>query len=651
MSLLDHAPVIDDRTFDDIIREARSRIPGYADEWTDTNAGDPGFALVELFAWMTEMLIYRMGRIPQHNYLAFLDMIGFDLLPARPARAEITFPVRADHAQATVMIGPRTQVATESPDESGRPIVFETEMAIVALRARLASVWVFDGYRHDQVTTANSELTGFEPFGSSPAASAALLLGFEDPGEFPSVEIDLAVWVAGADGEVTAVGCGSSAASGSPVDLRWEYWDGRAWRALRVRSDATLGLTRSGHVVLAAPPPASLKRARIGPVIPDARYWIRARLAGGAYQVAPRLLAIRTNTVSAIQAETVTDEVLGGSDGSDNQELQLNERPVLANSLVLEVDEGSGPTRWEIVEDFLGSDADSRHAVLDRTSGKVRFGNGKKGRIPIANPRNPSASIVAVEYRFGGGKRDNLGPGTISALRSSLPGIDSNGVENLFAASAGSDQEPLQDAIERAQGFLKSRDRAVTGEDFEALALAAGVARARALPLYHPDYPGVDLPGVVSVIVVPHGESAAPMPTAFTLREVCAYLSARRMLTTELFVLPPRYRKVTVRAHLYVDDGADPGNVQRAAETALNDHFHPLRGGSDGQGWPFGGTIHYAVTNHVLMVVPDVLRVAELEITVDGVTGELCRDIAIDPSDLIEAGEHDIQVFYEEKRR
>src|SRR5690606_32290783 len=158
----------------------------------------------------------------------------------------------------------------------------------------------------------------------------------------------------------------------------------------------------------------------------------------------------------------------------------------------------------------------------------------------------------------------------------------------LFAASAGSDQESLQAAIERAQGFLKSRDRAVTAEDFEVLALAAGVARARALALYHPDYPDVELPGVVSVIVVPHGDGGARVPTGFRLREVCAYLCARRMLPTEVFVLPPRYRKVTVRAQLYVNEGADPGEVQRAAEEALDKHFHPLHGGTDGKGWPFG---------------------------------------------------------------
>jgi predicted phage baseplate assembly protein len=650
MALLDRAPVVDDRSFDDLVREARSRIQRYATEWTDTNEGDPGFALVQLFAWMSEMLVYRIGRIPERNYLAFLDLIGFQLTPAQPARAEITFPLLANHPRSSERIEPRTQVATEEPDREGRPVVFEIERAFTALRARLDRVWVYDGYRHDQVTRQNAELTGFEPFGRSPADGAAMLLGFDDPllGEFPSVELDLTVWVAGQE-DVLLVGCGSAAASGSPVDIRWEAWDGLSWRPLRVRNDATLGFTRSGHVVLAPPPVATLKRDRMGTAIPDQRFWIRARLAGGAYQNPPRLLAVRTNTGTAIQAETVGDEILGGSDGRPDQELELNERPVIAGSLIVEVDEGTGPRRWTVVEDFLGSTPQSEHVVLDRTSGKVTFGNGVRGRIPIANPASPSASIVAKVYRYGGGKRDNLGPGKITALRSSLPGVETNQVRNPFAASAGSDEEPLRVAMERAQGFLKSRDRAVTGDDFENLALQSGaIARARTLAMYHPDYPGMQLPGVVSVIVVPHGDGPAPMPTAFTLREVCAYLSERRMLTTELFVLAPRYRKLSVRAQLYVSENADPAEVQRAAEAAIERYFHPLHGGAEGTGWPFGGTVYHAVTAHHLMV-PDVVRVAELILSIDSEDGVECADVELAPHDLI-AVEHDLQVLYQEVR-
>ena len=85
------APNLDDRTFAQIVSEAKTLIPRYAPEWTDHNESDPGITLVQLFAWMTEMLLYRVNRIPDRNYIAFLRLLGIELLPARPASAELTF--------------------------------------------------------------------------------------------------------------------------------------------------------------------------------------------------------------------------------------------------------------------------------------------------------------------------------------------------------------------------------------------------------------------------------------------------------------------------------------------------------------------------------------------------------------------------------
>src|SRR5437764_15261150 len=98
MPLTDYLPVIDDRRFDDLVAEARTRIPRYTREWTDFNDSDAGFALVQLFAWIGDQLLYRMGRVPELNYLKFLQLIGIELQPRTPAHADITFPVRANAA-------------------------------------------------------------------------------------------------------------------------------------------------------------------------------------------------------------------------------------------------------------------------------------------------------------------------------------------------------------------------------------------------------------------------------------------------------------------------------------------------------------------------------------------------------------------------
>ena len=72
-------PNLDDRTFQDLVNEARRRIPMYCPEWTDHNLSDPGITLIELFAWMTEQIIYRLNKVPDKNYVKFLELMGIKL--------------------------------------------------------------------------------------------------------------------------------------------------------------------------------------------------------------------------------------------------------------------------------------------------------------------------------------------------------------------------------------------------------------------------------------------------------------------------------------------------------------------------------------------------------------------------------------------
>src|SRR5262249_31048434 len=150
------------------------------------------------------------------------------------------------------------------------------------------------------------------------------------------------------------------------------------------------------------------------------------------------------------------------------------------------------------------------------------------GNIPVAYVRNPDANVIAREYRVGGGRRGNVGAGLIRALVTRIDGIDENGVTNLLPASGGRDEETLDEVRKRAPRAIRSRERAVTAEDYEYFALQAGnVRRAKALALFHPRFPDVQVPGAVSVIVVPDSDDPAPTPSEGLLRTVCACLEER----------------------------------------------------------------------------------------------------------------------------
>lgn len=171
------APNLDTRTFDDLFSEARLRIPRYTPDWTDFNESDPGITLVQLFAWLTELMLYQMNQIPARNYIKFLQLLGLELRPAQPAVAHLTFTTRA--GSQVDPIQPRAQIGA-SPPPGGQALIFETAAGLDLIRLPLTDVQVFDGAGFQVVTEKNSApgSGGFWPFGFVPQMGSALYLGF-----------------------------------------------------------------------------------------------------------------------------------------------------------------------------------------------------------------------------------------------------------------------------------------------------------------------------------------------------------------------------------------------------------------------------------------------------------------------------------------
>src|ERR1700716_957887 len=84
-------PNLDDRRFQDLVDDAKRLVQQRCPEWTDHNVSDPGVTLIETFAWMTDQVLYRLNRVPERNYIKFLELIGVRLFPPTAARVAITF--------------------------------------------------------------------------------------------------------------------------------------------------------------------------------------------------------------------------------------------------------------------------------------------------------------------------------------------------------------------------------------------------------------------------------------------------------------------------------------------------------------------------------------------------------------------------------
>jgi predicted phage baseplate assembly protein len=461
--------------------------------------------------------------------------------------------------------------------------------------------------------------------------------------------------------------CGPlSARPYAPAKLQWEGWDGVRWTALDLLRDDSFALTQSGHMRVRVPQGNTLtqdylgtyeEKDRDGAVQPKL-FWLRARLLRSQYERAPILLAVRINTVPALQAQTVEREILGGADGRRNQTFQLANAPVIRGSVKIEIDDGividgdadaqARARAWEVRDDLLGSGPDDKHLALNFATGKLRAGDGEFGEIPVANPNNPDANVVALEYRHGGGARGNVAAKSLKNLLTPVDGIDGGKTENLFAAIGGCDEEKFEDAVRRAQKNLRARDRAMTADDFRYLVEKFGdVKRAEVLPLAHPGFPGVKVPGAVSVIVVPDSKAAAPMPSDALLGAICRQLDEHRLLTTELFVVAPRYVPVSIDAEVVAEDAADPGKVRQDVEEAIAKYLHPLEGGDDEKGWPFGGVLRYSKLLRQVLMVPGVDSVSYLRIFVDAEQQPEHRDVPLEsfaPHALIELRANKVSV-------
>jgi predicted phage baseplate assembly protein len=271
----------------------------------------------------------------------------------------------------------------------------------------------------------------------------------------------------------------------------------------------------------------------------------------------------------------------------------------------VEVEEADGWRAWTEVDTLAASGPLDRHYTVDLTAGLVQF--GARARVPQIGQR-----IRVVSYRYGGGVAGNLPAGSVTALT----GQANVKVTNVLPATGGADAADLSEALEEIPARVHRRDRAVAEDDFRALALEVpGVKRAETMELFHPDTLNQRAAGVVSVMVFPEEDllhPGAPTPDVALLRRVAAYLNPRRLVTTELYVIPPTYRSIAVSVGVRVRDGYQADAVRHWVELILRQYLAPLPPyGPDGAGWPRGRLVHRAELEAVAVQVDGVERLED----------------------------------------
>lgn len=114
-------PNLDDRSYEDLVSSALERIQkNLHTDWNDLSPGDPGIVLLEAFAFLTEQLLYRLNRLPNKAFIAFLRMLGVSLHPPTAARVLVDFWLEQPVGEKTIIpIGTRlTSSQAEDPEQA-----------------------------------------------------------------------------------------------------------------------------------------------------------------------------------------------------------------------------------------------------------------------------------------------------------------------------------------------------------------------------------------------------------------------------------------------------------------------------------------------------------------------------------------------------
>lgn len=650
---------LDDRTFEDLVEECLLRIPRYCPEWTNHNPSDPGITMVELFAWLTDQMLMRFNQVPRRNYVKFLELLGIRLNAPRPAQVDVTFYLSSALAE-TYTIAENVEVATLRTDTE-EAIVFSTDEPLPIGVPRIRHLLTAEEVESEP-QILRDRLNGFwtmRPDGKWEGLELNLFA--EQPQEgncfYVVFEPDAPLM-----GNVVALTVSGDSATSTGINPEkppryWEAWNGVDWvPILRAETDDhTEGFSFSemsrvgGNSLQGAD--VILHCPKIWPAHTFGTYngrWVRCIYERTAptqpgYTNTPRIVGLNCRslggTIGATQAVRISNEILGESNGNPGQRFTLESVPVLPcreDEYLLVTPPGALPQIWREVPDFANSTANDFHYTLDSLTGELQLGplirepgellaqteqwqrtrqmnspaseatltltpnNGERqyGAVP---PRG--ANLMMVAYRTGGGQQGNVQPDTIRIVKSAVPYVAQ--VTNHQAARNGSDAESLDSAVLRVPKMLRTRERAVTMEDYETLAIQAGqgaIARARCLPTQNKEDAGT-----VTLVIVPQmphlGLTAEQgvAPDAFQItpalqEAVLGYLDDRRLLGTEVRCQEPDYVGVSVQTEVALEpeyrDPAAQQQIRQTLEARLYRFLNPITGGIDSNGWPFGRPIY-----------------------------------------------------------
>ncbi|MDQ3179415.1 MAG: baseplate J/gp47 family protein [Acidobacteriota bacterium] len=451
-------PKIDDRRYQDLLDEALNRIPVHNPEWTNFNESDPGVTLIEIFAFMTESLLYRANLIPERNRLKFLQLLGIPLNSATSAQGIVTF-LNERGLRQTITLDSGVEVnAGQVPFRTRRGLdILPIEGKVYFKRTvKNAETGVKDYYRQLYASFQGAPL---ENDVELELYETSLLDGSNEKGVSLSEEtIDNSVWIALLARE-----------NENPADVRKEIANktlslgivpildeatmilrpGRqeankensSWLSYEIPKmpadnklvatrkpeykplDASITtdvLTEPGVVEITLPAaeelqlwdnlePLELGADDFPPTLEDTKLnerlitWLRMRATATAIKF--RFLWIGINAATVTQRTKVANEVLPDGTGEPDQIVKLSRAPIVAHSIRLFVNVGTETEEWVEIDDLLAASSEvSAPDFRQQPGASASKPKGAKGAKVF------TVNAEAGEIRFGDGMHGQRPP-------------------------------------------------------------------------------------------------------------------------------------------------------------------------------------------------------------------------------------------------
>jgi hypothetical protein len=276
-------PRLDDRTFEQLVREARDLIPIIFPDWSDENVHDPGITLLEMLAWHIETQQYRLDRLSERHLRKFLKLLGEAPRERSPALTSVSFSNAA--SPIVVPYGTLLHVG-DLPFETIRPVTVLPDIRRrVFVRTQEGVQEITDDFESGHAP--------FHPFGERPEIGACMDIHMEEPLPF---SVPLSLWIQ-LEGQEPDIRIPARYRRFTPSGrVTWQYWDEReeTWRPLPIERDESYSLHQSGPVLFEVAP-------ELGPI-----RRLRAELTAGEFNDPPLIRRLVWNEVFARQGQTLS---------------------------------------------------------------------------------------------------------------------------------------------------------------------------------------------------------------------------------------------------------------------------------------------------------------------------------------------------------